>query len=283
MTDSQNAHTNPSPEKSESPSPEKTVRAKTALYSAAPGPRELLEFTPHFLPMWNARNEAITGYVCVPEKLAFKDAPTDAVAPSQLTPKERLNVVLGCIEKGGAVLNRLLAREMRFLMIFRIPFEGLASTASRTEFSARCARLPADLRQYIVFELTEIPAGVPHSRLGDIATAIKPYAKAIVAQVPLRCQSYAAYQGIGLLGLGLNLEQAKLSTKELADDVNKLCAAAKRLALYSFLSGVSDTAALRVARKASVHFMTGSAIAPPLAAPNGMARLTWALLMKGTA
>src|SRR5215467_4217763 len=264
-------------------SPEKTVRAKTELRSHNPGPRQLEDITPQFLPMWNARNEAVTGYVCVPEKLAFKEAASESVVISALTAKERATAELRCIDLGTAKLAELVGREIRFLMIFRIAFEGLAAASARREFTNRCGRLPADLRQYVVFELTEIPAGVPHSRLGDIATAIKPYAKAIVAQVPLHCQSYAAYQGIGLLGLGLNLEQAKLSTKELTDDVNKLCAAAKRLALYSFLSGVSDIAALRVARKASVHFMTGSAIAPPLAAPNGMARLTWALLMKGTA
>jgi hypothetical protein len=208
-----------------------------------------MDFAPSFPPLWNVHNEAITGYVCVPQRLAFSHMPAETVTFRDLTPKECVSVELACIDHGFSTLGRYLARDVRFLMICRLTFESLASPSGRMAFADVCRKLPPDLRSYLVFELTDAPMGVPQNRLGEIIMLMKPYAKAIVAQVPNGSQSYAAYQGVGLMGLGFNMEQQQ-PPAQIAGQVNKLCAAAKRLSFYTFLSGVDDLAGLRIARKA---------------------------------
>ena len=226
-----------------------------------------------FQPVWDARNEAITLYRCIPQPIAARQG-SSVVAFEDLAPKFRAKVELSCLHQGIATLMRHLERGERFLMGFGVAYETLSSHTGRVEFTNACRELSSDLRQYIVMQLTDVPAGVPHSRLSDLVMTLRPFARAVMSEVPISCRSYAAYEDIGLQAIGLNLERANLAPKELSDDIAKLTTAAKRLSLSAFLWGVNDAGTLSSARH-GVHFITGSAIAPVVSAPRPMTRLYW--------
>lgn len=239
-----------------------------------------LTFKTHFLPVWDARNEAITHYACLAQKLILPHAPFTTIAPQDLSFKERAKVEITCIQRGAAMLARKIERGERFLMSFRVSFETLGAHTARVEFTSACRELPSDFRQYLVFKLTDVPAGVPHSRLSELVMALKPYGRSVMAEVPFCFRDYFNYQGIGLQAIGLNFERQRLSDKEINDEVMRLATAAKRLSLPTFLSGVARQATLRTARQAGVQFMSGSAIAPFLPEPGPMTRLHWDEVVK---
>jgi len=228
-------------------------------------------FAPQFMPMWDAHKEAITSYLCSPRKIGV----WESLAQADLTPRERATIELSSFSQGIAILARHVQMGERFLMAFRLSFETLASVFGRTEFVSACRDAPAALRQFIVFELAEVPAGATHGRLSDLMMMLRPFSKAILAQVPIGSRSYAAYEGIGLQAVGINVRRTKLATNEINDEIVKLCTSAKRIALTTFLNGVSDLPTLRAARDARVHFMTGRMIAPFLLEPGPMRRLSW--------
>jgi hypothetical protein len=173
-----------------------------------------------------------------------------------------------------AILARHIERGERFLMAFGVAYETLSSHMTRVEFTNACRELSSNFRQYIVMQLTDIPAGVPHSRLSDLVMTLRPFARAVMSEVPSSCRSYAAYEDIGLQAIGLNLERAKLAPKEVSDEIAKLTTAAKRLSVSAFLWGVGNETTLRSARH-GIHFMTGPAIVPVVSAPRPMTRLYW--------
>jgi hypothetical protein len=179
-------------------------------------------------------------------------------------------------------LVRHLERGERFLMAFGVSFETLSSHTGRVEFTNACRELSSNFRQYIVMQLTDVPAGVPHSRLSDLVMTLRPFARAVMAEIPSSCRSYQAYEDIGLQAIGLNLARARLSPRELSDEIAKLTTGAKRLSASAFLWGVSDMGTLSSARH-GVHFMTGPVIAPVVSAPRPMTRLHWHEVMRSEA
>jgi hypothetical protein len=212
-----------------------------------------------FLPVWDARNEAITSYACV----LVHD-------PERREPMKR---DLLCLKVGVDTLMRHLDRGERFLMTLRIGFDTLASPVARMDFAALCRNLPAEFRPYILFELTGLPEGVPRTRLFDLVTALRPYAQGIKVQIPVQCRNYAPFSGLPLHGLGLDLARYKGAVGP--SEVARLCTEAKRLSLPAFLDGVADVAALKAARAGGVQSLSGPAIAPLLSAPRPITRLSW--------
>ncbi len=220
-----------------------------------------------FQPVWDARNEAITLYRCVPQPVVAEQG-SSAIPIDDLVPKARAK------HHGIAILARHIERGERFLMAFGVAYETLSSHVTRVDFTTACRELSSNFRQYIVLQLTDVPAGVPHARLSDLVMTLRPFARAVMAEVPSSCRSYSSYEDIGLQAIGLNLERARLAPREVSDEIAKLTTAAKRLSLSAFLWGVSNDVTLRSARH-GIHFMTGSTIAPVVVAPRPMTRLYW--------
>jgi hypothetical protein len=231
-----------------------------------------------FQPVWDTRNEAITLYRCVPQPIAVRHG-SSVAALEDLAPKFRTKVELSCLHQGIATLARHLERGERFLMAFGVAYETLSSHTGRVDFTNACRELSSDFRQYIVMQLTDVPAGVPHSRLSDLVMTLRPFARAVMSEVPSSCRSYAAYEDIGLQAIGLNLERARLTPREMSAEIANLTTAAKRLSVSAYLAGVSDVRTLSSARH-GIHFMTGPAIAPVVSAPRPMTRLYWHEVMQ---
>jgi len=151
------------------------------------------------------------------------------------------------------------------------------------DFANACRELPSDYRQYLVFELADVPDGVPQSRLADLATALRPYAKAIRAYIPSGCRALSVYQGIGLQAICLDLSRLRLKSKELGgDEISRISNAARRMSLPMVIGGISDVAALKMAHESGAHFLTGRAVSLPLADPAPMKRFPWRELVQAS-
>jgi hypothetical protein len=229
----------------------------------------------HFLPMWDAHKEAITLYICAPIRLALQSAPSVTLALDELKPQCRAEVELSCLQQGVASLTRHLKRGERFMMAFQVCYETLSSHIGRVRFTDACRELPSDFRQYLIIQLTDVPSGVPQSRMSDLVTSIKPYVKAVMSEIPDCSRSYTDYGGIGLHAIGMNWERSKLTRQQKADALTRLITAPKPSGVSSFLTGVSDFETLCSAHRGKIHFISGSAIAYPLDEPRPMTRLRW--------
>jgi hypothetical protein len=236
-----------------------------------------------FQPVWDTHHEAIMLYICRPRKLTLRSTPSAVLTLNDLTANYRAKMEVACLNQGVAALAKHLERDERFLMVFQIGYATLNSHTARVEFTSACRALPSDFRPYLAFQLIDVPRGVPNSRLSDLVTAIRPYAKALMLEVPDFCDTYDDYTGIGLQTIGMNLARSKLDRKEQAEGLSNLAGFANRLSLSTFLAGVSDGATLLRARQAKIRFMTGPAVAPSLLAPNPVRRWQWSDVMQSVA
>jgi hypothetical protein len=222
-----------------------------------------------FVPMWDVQKEAITTYRC--ETLSDQPA-FDSLSP-QVRFKADLAATLSRIHHATQALADDLKIGQRLLMSVPISFDMLSSSVARMEISALCRSLSSGLRPYLLFEIDELPYGVPQSRLSELVGSLRPFCRGVAAQLPARIHSYGAYQGAGLYAIGLSLAPSAFGTAEMGSEAFKLCTAAKRLHIRSFILDIPNLEILRTVYALGVNNVSGPLLGRPLDAPAPIRRL----------
>jgi hypothetical protein len=220
-----------------------------------------------FVPVWDSRAEVIAAYRCVVE--------ADEDESEHLTPSAKaraaLSVALTGLGLSVAALDARFSRGERVLVHLRVPYEALTSPLARMEFVSACRGLSQQLRPFLVFEIVDLPPGVPQSRLQDLVTTVRPFGRAICAELPLRSRAFSAYHGLGLQAVGIDI--AGLGDAEAKGEIDRLASATRRHNLLAFIGGVTSKPVLAVALGAGVTWLSGPAIAAGLEEPGPMIRL----------
>lgn len=242
------------------------------LHPAAPASNarvQDVEINHRYMPIWDAHKEAIASYRCLS---LFDHAPVENLGFDRRA-KFDLGVTTLRIRHGTALLSQGLAAGGKFLLWLPVSYDMLSSPAARTEISQLCRSLPSELRSYLVFEISDLPYGVPQSRLFDLMSALKPYCRGMVAQLPARIANYGAYLGAGLQAIGLSLLAGGAGSTEMESEIFKLTAAARRQHIMCFVFDIPNEDLLEAARDLGVHMLSSPLIGLPLEAPAPVRRL----------
>ncbi len=237
--------------------------------------RDTLDITHRFDPVWDARHEAITTYLCTPNSItAHKqgDDITEHIALPDLEIRERLDVELSCISAGIGYLSRCVETGDRFMLGLPVSFETLSAPLGRMEFTRLCRGIPSAYRPYVTFLLTDVPLGVAQSRLSDLAMLLRPFGRTI-ASVASGCRNFNAYQGHGLYALALDLSNADAKSPMIINDIVHIATAARNARMLSMVYGISAPAIVNQAIAAEIQLLQGAAIAPPTEMPKRMTHL----------
>jgi hypothetical protein len=256
---------------------QRTLPAKSSEWSEEGGKRKKrvphrdgITIHHHFEPIWDCRHEAITTYMCCPERVEETDGVgTKTLDISDLTQQERTTLDLSCIAHGVRSLSRGVEIGDRFVLALPVGFETLSAPLGRTEFVRLCRGLPAAYRPYLLFMLTGVPLGVAQSRLADLIALIRPFGR-LVASVAPGCRNFNAYQGQGLSGVFLDCATLGQQAQRSTTDIVHLAAASRSARISSMVCGITDVSVANQAHAADIHYLHGSAIAEPVAAPRRM-------------
>jgi hypothetical protein len=229
----------------------------------------------HYTPIWSVPNLAITTYACetkgihVPSRL-------HPVSLSHLPIKDQIQVELLTLQSGVAQLSKSVSSGQRFLLAVPISFEVFGAPAGRMAILEVCRELSYELRQYLSFVIYDVPPGVAQTRLANMANALRSVSRSVSATLSPGARAYASYLGVGLRAIGFDLREFTSQNPFEQNDAEQLAQFARRSNLGTFLAGIKDKAALRYAQDAGIQLLSGHAVAPPCAVPQGMCRLTWA-------
>jgi len=227
-------------------------------------------YSHNFVPLWDSRNEAITTYRLVSRRPAMQLG-VESETPARF--KEDLALTIASLYFGVGVLARHLENNERFLLQIPITHEILSSPIGRMEIAATCRNLSGEFRPYMLFELSAIPPGVPQSRMAELVAALRPFCRGVMAQIPLRDHGMVAYQGVGLQSIGVTLPKIGMNAAEMRQEVSRVAAAAKRLALASFVFDIPTLDLFSLARIEGITFLSGDPIGAAQPRPSTMHRL----------
>ncbi len=220
-----------------------------------------------FTPMWDVQKEAITTYRCT----SVAEAPLWEGRDQNAKFKADFAVLLSRVRYSTQALAEHLQAGRQFLLSIPISYDLMCSPIARMELAAFFRKLSADLRPYLLFEFSELPHGVPQSRLCELVGSLRPFARGVIAQVPRDFIGPSAYVGTGLSAIGLSAVQFS-GAGNLARDVAKLSSAAQRLHMKTFVLDIPNVEALQTVCSLGVDIVAGASVGAPLDAPAPVRR-----------
>jgi hypothetical protein len=87
-----------------------------------------------------------------------------------------------------------------------VPLAALTSTAARYPVLNLLRELTPSVRRLIILELTEVPEGVPPSRLSEAVSMLAPHVRAVLARAPSETTNLLNWARCGLRGVTLDCD-----------------------------------------------------------------------------
>lgn len=228
-----------------------------------------------FVPLWSVANNAITTYICEPRQIMSLDIPRRPMTLPQLTLRERIKIELATLREGISKLSAHIESGNRFILGMQVSFDVLGTPSGRMEYLAECRNFSNEYRAYLDFIITDVPQGIAHTRLGDLANTLRPFARSVSATVPPGSHTLVPYQGIGLRAIGFNRHEFIHEHLLRQEDIVMLTQVAKAQRMSTFILGIRKLGTLQMAYQNGIQMLSGSAILPATPDPKGMTRLSW--------
>jgi len=257
----------------EKPSSEEAALLKGIRRAGTATPQS--NFSHKFVPLWDAQKEAITTSYCV-------STVDQGAGGLGMAGRVRFEIALTIsrMQRATSVLAAHLASGDRFLVAIPVTYDVLSSPVGRMEVFTVCRSLAAELRPYLLFEISELPLGVPQSRLTELVGSLRPFCRGVMTQLPVRIPNCGAYLGVGLHAIGLSLREVETGGEEMGSEIFKLCAAAKRQHLRSYALDVPNLELLRSAYAQGINLMSSPLIGVAQDLPAPIRRLSASDLLK---
>jgi len=233
--------------------------------STVPGAKSLHRF----MPVWDAQKDAVTTYRC---HFVAETASAEPMGRQEQF-KFALSATMTGMRQATESLQQRLAAGDRFLLWIPVSYDVLGSPIGRMEISAHCRNLPAELRPYLMFEISDLPYGVAQSRLSDLVASLRPFCRGVMAQLPARIPNYGAYLDAGLHAIGLSCS-ANPAGGEMISEIFKLSVAARRQRILSFVLDIPNDETLHSARECGIALLSGPRIGAAAPRPGSVRRLT---------
>jgi pentose-5-phosphate-3-epimerase len=121
--------------------------------------------------------------------------------------------------------------------------------------------------------LEDLPPGVPHGRLAELVTMLKPCGHAVIAAVGDAPTDLASYAQAGIRGVCLTLEPGLFGTHAMRR-LRTICGTARKYNLFIFVDGVRTAEMLQAAEEAGASYLAGTMIGSDTDVPEHMHRCT---------
>src|SRR3546814_145894 len=153
-----------------------TVEASFPL--DGPGKRQR---SPEFLyrPFWDLRHGVISTYFCLPRILHAADGYRYGydILPEGAEATRIAALDFQTVRRGLKSLHALLKTKHRIVMAITVHFETLAMPKSRDRYVETLRSIPSAMREFLIFELCELPPGVAQLRVATMVDGLRPFCR----------------------------------------------------------------------------------------------------------
>lgn len=229
-----------------------------------------------YRPMWDAKREVLSTYT-----VDYHQKRGNALVPAYQAIRDEKSIRamdVSLLRHAAAQLASLIEAGTRLLLCVPVHYETVLSPALLHDYVKECEDIPKHLRQYILIACDQFPAGVPQSKLALISHAIRPYCRAIAANVEMAFRDFAEFADTGISVTGCYLPAHGLAPETLDKRIRAFVSSATEHGMTAAFLGVNDLPTATVARAAGAHFLEGDVIGRFHEMPGHMVRRTWSEL-----
>ena len=223
-----------------------------------------------FRPMWDPMRNVIATYLCVPRvKLSDSD---DAMSDATLAvagdsdAAARLDSIT--IARVKEEVEAMAADGRRVIIAMPIHFETLCSAARRRRCAAEIGAIPEPMKQYLVVEVIDVPAGVLKSRLVEVIAPLRLHCRAVSLRVALGTVDFSHLRGTAVSAVAADIAHLAKSEVILMQQLARFQRAAAKAEVVTFLHGARSRSLVVAAAGARFHYVDGDAVAATLARPD---------------
>jgi hypothetical protein len=223
-----------------------------------------------FRPMWDPTRNVIATYLCVPQvRLSDIDG---AVGEASLAVAGDADATArldsATIARVKADLKAMAADGRRMIIAMPIHFETLCSAARRRRCAAEIGAIPEPMKQYLVVEVIDVPAGVLKPRLMEVIAPLRLHCRAVSLQVAIGTIDFTHIRGTGISAVGADIGHLAKSEFILMQQLARFQRAAEKAEVVTFLHGAQSRSLVAAAVGAGFHYVDGDAVAATLARPD---------------
>ena len=134
-------------------------------------------------PIWSVGQEAVVSYLLAASIFHQVGETLSVTRMSDLAPRAALAYATEAVQFASRTLDEAARVGTRFAIHIPIPVEAFSVTNGRHELVRALQDLPQDQRQLIIVEISKCGVGMPHSRMLDLVSIVRPFCRAVLARV----------------------------------------------------------------------------------------------------
>ena len=214
-----------------------------------------------FRPLLAVRTKVVSTFMCIPVRArrgGYVSGYEVLGDPSE--PRHVLELDMLTMNHAADALRMLQQTRKRSLMALPVHFETLADSGRRARYVSQCANLFSATANRVVFEIVGLPDGIPQARLVDLASALRPNCRAVMARFDLEHTSFPAFRTAGLHAVGVDVYSTEKNETTVMAQLDRFIDSAKRNQLRTYVLGVRSISLYTVAVTAGVDYLAGYAL-----------------------
>jgi EAL domain-containing protein (putative c-di-GMP-specific phosphodiesterase class I) len=230
-----------------------------------------------FRPVWDLHHEVISAYIVTPVKALPGGGVLELykVLKPGPEPDDYFRLDLDVMDVAIQSLDEAKREGKNLFVVTPVHYETLAAVRFRESYLAVCRALPHHVRASLIFDIFGLPPGMPQSRLLDVLGTIKPFARAMIANVPIESSALSGFKDVGLLAVGARVENEPARKRDQTDQLARLTAAARQAGLVIAISNVSTKAELLACHDLGCTFVSGDAVSQPVDSLGNVRPYKW--------
>ena len=241
------AHISLDPAAEISPPAEPAARRTSALQSLDFRPQlttaneafwDEIEFI--YRPLLALRGMVVSTFICVPVRRMGEGA---FFSGYQALPQSNSHVYTADLDrvtlaKVATDLKRMEANNIKALLCLPVHVNTMSTMHNRNIYNYLCRDHLTHFADRLIFELVELPEGIPQSRLVDLVSGLRPYSRAVIARFPLEQKSFTSFRQAGLHAVGIDVYGSREPERHLMAKLDTFVARATREYLKTYVHGL---------------------------------------------
>lgn len=229
----------------------------------------LKQCSANFRPMFNTKRRLFSSFLTtVTSKRTGRMVLIDD--DPLLDKPEELLPALDRFTLGAALLGlqRMFNANLQTKLVIPISYDTLSISRLREQYFSRLREVPDGIRTFVAFAVTNLPVGMPASRLGELVSYLRPLSSLQVAHVPADIKLVDIYAGTGCYGLSTEIPANQSDPSRLQTDMSSF---ARRIHLHrnaAILANINSRDDLRTGVAAGFDIIWGDAVSGMVDTPG---------------
>ena len=221
-----------------------------------------------YLPLWDAKQGAITSYLFSPPA---QDAQTPLEGMKAIANAVRDMQTIQTIEKE---LAEMAESGRRLLIVCPVEYATLMGEASFLEFIGYCQAIPEEHKRYLIFLITSIPENPSQGQLGNRVGILKRHAHRVFGQTEASPDvNFYVLAKTGLDAVGFDISYDIAGEKVLMQLMDVYAREAQASEIKNlFILNISSLSLATSAICAGYRFLGGPAVHAPVQKPDHIYR-----------